>query len=157
MSPTHDLVREFGDLVQNAPEFELKRWDGPLRGELGLKTRAQCGYVRLRKVLPGFVVEVTQPTWDLLETQGCTSLLQDRGHLFILFGPLSLVMDGNDDLRFGTVQGWFDWGDCEGSAIHFTTDTNEMVRLVRLGAVPRVGDTERMPRVSYPAGAEIVV
>jgi hypothetical protein len=151
LTPSDDLVREFEDqidwfreLVLKAPE--IKRWDGPLTGELGLKTKAVCGYVRLRSALPGFVVEVSRPTWDSLEAQGYTSLLQDRGHFFILFGPLSLVMDGKDDVWFGTVQSRFDWGGCEGSTIHPSTDQNEITRLIRLGTLPRTGESGRMPR-----------
>ena len=122
-----------------------------------MKTKAACGYVRLRSVLPGFVVEVSRPTWDSLEAQGYTSLLQDRGHFFILFGPLSLVMDGKDDVWFGTVQYRFDWGTCEGSTSHPSTDQNEITRLVRLGTLPRPGESGRMPRQSFRAGEEILV
>ena len=164
LPPTHALIKEFEDqidwfrdLVLNSPDLELKRWDGPLRGELGLKTRTSCDYARLRITLPCFVVEVPETTWDLLETQGYTSLLEDRGHHFILFGPLSLVMDGKDDVWFGAVQGRFDWGSCVGSTIVGTTEPSEMVRLVRLGTLPRVGETGRKPRMSYKAGDEIVV
>ena len=62
MREFEDQIDWFRELVLNAPEFEIKRWDGPLTGELGLKTKAACGYVRLRSALPGFVVEVSRQT-----------------------------------------------------------------------------------------------
>jgi hypothetical protein len=66
-------------------------------------------------------------------------------------------MDGKDDVWFGTVQYRFDWGNCEGSTIHPSTDQNEVTRLVRLGTLPRTGESGRMPRQSFRAGEEILV
>ena len=66
-------------------------------------------------------------------------------------------MDGKDDVWFGTVQSRFDWGSCEGSTINPSSDPNEVTRLIRLGTLPRSGETGRMPRGSYRAGEEIVV
>ena len=164
LTPSDELVKEFNDhidwfreLVLNSPEYEIKRWDGPLTGELGLKTKVACGYVRLRAALPGFVIEMSRQTWESLEAHGYTSLLQDRGHYFILFGPLSLVMDGKDDVWFGTVQSRFYWGSCQGSIIRSSPDSTENTRLIRLGNLPRAGEAGRMPRGTYRAGDEIVV
>ena len=116
-TPDHPWIKEFNDqidwfriLVLYSKVIGLKRYEGPLAGELGLCARGAVTYAQVRKALPGFVIEVKPSTWARLERAGYTSLLQDRQQRFILFGLLSLAMEGNDEVWLGTTQARFTGG-----------------------------------------------
>jgi hypothetical protein len=145
-TPDHPWIKEFNDqidwfrtLVLSSKVIGLKRSDGSLAGELGLYARSAVTYSQVRHAVPGFVIEVRPTTWARLEQAGYTSLLQDRQQRFILFGPLSLAMEGDDEVWLGTTQFRFDWGRSEGTVLKKSSDATEQVRYCRLGSIPKPG------------------
>jgi hypothetical protein len=163
-TPDHPWIKEFNDqidwfrvLVLSSKVIGLKRYENSLAGELGLYARSAVTYAQVRHAVPGFVIEVRPTTWARLEQAGYTSLLQDRQQRFILFGPLSLAMEGDDEVWLGTTQSRFDWGRSEETVLKKSSDVNEQVRYCRLGSIPKPGEAGRVPRGNYAAGDEILV
>ena len=74
-------------------------------------------YSQVLQGVLGFVFEVTARAWARLESAGYTSLLQDQNQRFVLFGPLSFMMDGDDEVWLGVIQSRFDWGRSEGTLL----------------------------------------
>ena len=71
-----------------------------------------------------------------LEGTGYTSLLQNVGRRFILFGPLGLLNRGDvRGVHFGAVQGKIDWARSSGVVLRDTGGRDpDGVRLIRLKA-----------------------
>jgi len=149
----------FRQLVLESEDVELSRYSGDLAGELGLKTRRQLAYARVRAAVPGFVTEILDAdVWGRLEASGYSSLLVDGKRRFILFGPLSLVMDGRDDVWFGPVLNYIQWEDYDPATRAFGRgERGEGVRQILLGGIPKSGEVRKKPRSAFGAGEEIVV
>jgi len=166
LRPSNPLVIEFEEqislfrrLVLESTDVELSRYSGALTGELGLRTRRQLAYPRVRAAVPGFVTEIVDvDVWARLEAAEYSSLLADGRRRFILFGPLALVMDGKDDVWFGPVSSYIRWESYDPATKAFGRgDKEEGVRQIFLGGVPKTGEVRKKPRATFGAGDEIVV
>ena len=166
LGPSDPLVSEFEEqislfrrLVLKSSDVELSRYSGALSGELGLRTRRQLAYPRVRAAIPGFVTEIVDDdVWARLEAAEYSSLLVDGRRRFILYGPLALVMDGRDDVWFGPVSSYIQWESYDPATKSFGRgDKEEGVRQIFLGGVPKSGEARKKPRAAFGAGDEIVV
>jgi len=126
----------FRSWVLDNESVDIARLEGGNWGELGLKTRKPCGLEALRHAIPGLAYEISRTLYRELEGTGYTSLLEDAGRRFILFGPLALLNRGDvRGVNFGAVQGKIDWGRSSGVALRDTGGRDpDGVRLVRLKA-----------------------
>jgi hypothetical protein len=120
-------VRWFRRLVLGSDVFEVVRHGG--RAGIGLQLKRAVGLGDLRRSLVGFAFPVHQTYFQALRELGYTSLLQDQGKGYVVFGPVALCQDGGV-LRFGSVyKHGFSWR--RSAEIHEVSRLGETVRDVR--------------------------
>jgi len=152
-----DLFRRW---VLDSDVVALRRHDGQLTGELGLMLLKPAAHEALRQAIPGLVVEIWAYMRTELERLGYTSLLNDRGKSYILFGPLALLQSGAAmGIEIGAVQGHVDWLSSRGTNLVVTSVPTGDVRLIRMKAKRGKDEeeTRRKIRKFWVAGDEVLL